>query len=118
MEEKISTRVLDIDRRIRFAGVVTNRGKVIEGGFQQQVEPLLDQKREQQLYLDSLSAIGSLKEFSDNLGNVVYNITEYKKVILMTIPLRESKILCISVSPDVDITNLKNEVFRLIGPRN
>ena len=55
MEEKIS-KVLDIDRRIRFAGVVTNRGEVIEGGFQQQVEPLLDQKREQQLYLDSLSA--------------------------------------------------------------
>jgi hypothetical protein len=118
LEEKISARVLDIDRRIRFAGVVTNRGEVIEGGFQQQVEPLLDQKREQQLYLDSLSAIGSLKEFSDTLGDVVYNITEYKKVILMTIPLKESKILCISVSPDVDITNLKNEVFRLIGPRN
>jgi hypothetical protein len=45
MEENISTQVLDIDRRIRFAGVVTNRGEVIEGGFQQQVEPLLDQKR-------------------------------------------------------------------------
>ena len=117
MEENISTQVLDIDRRIRFAGVVTNRGEVIEGGFQQQVEPLLDQKREQQLYLDSLSAIGSLKEFSDDLGNVVYNITEYKKVI-MTIPLKEGKILCISVSPDVDIMNLKSEVFRLIGPRN
>lgn len=118
MEEKISTRILDIDRRIRFAGVVTNRGEVIEGGFQQQVEPLLDQKREQQLYLDSLLAIGSLKEFSDNLGNVVYNITEYKKVILMTIPLKEGKILCISVSPDVDIMNLKSEVFRLIGLTN
>jgi len=118
MEERISTRILDIDRRIRFAGVVTNRGEVIEGGFQQQVEPLLDQKREQQLYLDSLSAIGSLKEFSDNLGNVVYNITEYKKVILMTIPLKEGKILCISVSPDVDIMNLKSEVFRSIGLRN
>ena len=118
MEEKISTQVLDIDRRIRFAGVVTNRGEVIEGGFQQQVEPLLDQKREQQLYLDSLSAIASLKEFSDDLGNVVYNITEYKKVILMTIPLKEGKILCISVSPDVDIKNLKNEVCGLIGPTN
>jgi hypothetical protein len=62
MEEKIS-KVLDIDRRIRFAGVVTNRGEVIEGGFQQQVEPLLDQKREQQLYLDSLSALGALRVF-------------------------------------------------------
>ena len=73
---------------------------------------------EQKLYLDSLSAIASLKAFSDDLGNVVYNITEYKKVILMTIPLKEGKILCISVSPDVDIMNLKSEVFRSIGLRN
>ena len=36
----------------------------------------------------------------------------------MTIPLKEGKILCISVSPDVDIMNLKNEVFRLMRPKN
>jgi hypothetical protein len=69
MEEKsVSTQDLDIDKRFRFAGVVMNRGEVIDGGFQQQVEPLLDQKREQQLYFDSLSAIGSFKESSHKLG--------------------------------------------------
>jgi hypothetical protein len=31
--EKISTLVLSLDRRIRFAGVVTPKGEVIEGGF-------------------------------------------------------------------------------------
>ena len=41
--EKISTLVLSLDRRVRFAGVVTPKGEVIEGGFQEEAKPLLDQ---------------------------------------------------------------------------
>jgi hypothetical protein len=52
------------------------------------------------------------------LGNVVYNITEYEKVVLMAIPLKEGKNSVYIVFPDVDIKNLKDEVLRLMGPRN
>jgi Family of unknown function (DUF6659) len=113
--EKISTLVLRLDRRIRFAGVVTLKGEVVEGGFQEEAKPLLDQDKEQQLYLESLSAIGTLKEYSDNLGDLLYNITEYRKVILMTFPLKDSRILCVSLIPGTDITNIKNQVIRIIG---
>ena len=113
--EKISKLVLSLDRRIRFAGVVTLKGEVVEGGFQEEAKPLLDQDKEQQLYLESLSAIGSLKEYSDSLGDLLYNNTEYRKVILMTFPLKDSKILCISLIPGTDITNIKNQVIKIIG---
>jgi hypothetical protein len=69
--EKISTLVLSLDRRVRFAGVVTPKGEVIEGGFQEEAKPLLDQIKEQQLYLKPMSAIGSLKEYSDSLGDLI-----------------------------------------------
>jgi hypothetical protein len=48
-------------------GVVTLKGEVVEGGFQEEAKPLLDQDKEQQLYLETLSAIDSLKEYSDSL---------------------------------------------------
>jgi hypothetical protein len=83
--------VLSLDKRIRFAGVVTPMGEVIEGGFQEETKPLLDQNKEQQLYLESLSAIGSLREYSDSLG------------------------LCISLFPGTDLMNIKNQVIRLLG---
>src|SRR5262245_26268250 len=113
--EKISELVLSLDRRIHFAGVVTLKGEVVGGGFQEEAKPLLDQDKEQQLYLESLSAIGSLKEYSDSLGDLLYNITEYRKVILMTFPLKDSKILCISLIPGTDITNIKSQVIKIIG---
>ncbi|HEV2876210.1 MAG TPA: hypothetical protein VGW09_02935 [Nitrososphaeraceae archaeon] len=42
MEEKISYTVLSADKRVRFAGVVSEKGEVIEGGFQNEAGPLLD----------------------------------------------------------------------------
>jgi hypothetical protein len=33
--EEISAQVLSLDKSIRFAGVVTPMGEVIEGGFQE-----------------------------------------------------------------------------------
>jgi hypothetical protein len=41
--------VLSLDKCIRFAGIVTPMGEVIEGGFQEEAKPLLDQNKEQQL---------------------------------------------------------------------
>ena len=103
---EISSQVLSLDKHIRLRVWL----QVIEGGFQEESKPLLDQNIEQQLYLESLSAIGSLREYSDNLGDLIYNITEYRKVILMTFPLKESKILCISLFPRTDLMNIKNQV--------
>ena len=41
-EPSLCDRIIKLDRGIRFAGIVNNRGEVIEGGFRQGVEPLLN----------------------------------------------------------------------------
>jgi hypothetical protein len=107
MEEKISYTVLSVDKRVRFAGVVSEKGEVIDGGFQNEAGPLLDQHKEQQIYLDSLSAIDTLKELS-----------EYKKVVLLTFPLKQGRILCVSVCPGIDLMNFKNQVLKLLAERH
>jgi hypothetical protein len=107
MEEKISYTVLSVDKRVRFAGVVSEKGEVIDGGFQNEAGPLLDQHKEQQIYLDSLSAIDTLKELS-----------EYKKVVLLTFPLKQGRILCVSACPGIDLMNFKNQVLKLLAERH
>lgn len=118
MEEKLSDTLLGMDRRVRFVGVVTDKGEVIEGGFQNEVSPLLDQRKEQQIYLDSMSAIDALKEFSESLGDLAYSITEYGKVVLLTFPLKRGRILCISICPGMDIMNFKNQVLKILAQKN
>ncbi|HKI09806.1 MAG TPA: hypothetical protein VKA09_15525 [Nitrososphaeraceae archaeon] len=93
---------------------MTQKGESIEGGFQNEIEPHLDQDKEQQLYLDSLSAVSALRDFSESPGDVVYNVAEYRRAALLTFPLKQGRILCISVCPGTGLINLKNQVMKII----
>ena len=59
-ERNINNIVPGVNRGVRFVGLARRR---IEGGFQNEIEPHLDQDKEQQLYLDSLSAVSALRDF-------------------------------------------------------
>jgi len=52
---------------------------------------------EQQMYLQSLSNVLTLRQFSGMLGEFRYSITDHGKVNLMTFPLGAG-ILCLSTS--------------------
>jgi hypothetical protein len=105
--------IIKLDRNIRFVGIVDGRGEVIEGGFQQGVKPLLNGTDEQQMYIQSLSNMTSLKQYNDRLGRVRYSITEHEKVTLLTFPLNDG-ILCISTSSKTDPVKIRDRVIKVI----
>jgi hypothetical protein len=109
--------IIKLDRNIRFVGIVNDKGEVIEGGFQDGVEPLLEGSDEQEMYTDSLSNITLLKNYSDRLGKVKYTMTEHQKIAMMTFPL-DNGILCLSVySKDTNVDKLKNTILEIISTR-
>ena len=114
MQREICDKIMKIDRNIRFVGVVSNKGEVIAGGFCNGVEPLLSGQDEQQMYVQSLSSMNMLRDFRSSLGDVVYSITEYKKVALVTFPLADG-ILCLSASSKADINKIKERALQIIN---
>ena len=113
MQANLSERVIKLDKNIRFAGIVNSNGEVVEGGFQQGVKPLLNGPAEQQMYIQSLSNVVILKQYSDRLGSFRYGITEHEKVILMTFPLGDG-ILCVSASPRANSAKIRDKVMALL----
>jgi hypothetical protein len=109
--------IIKLDRNIRFVGIVNNKGEVIEGGFQEGVEPLLEETEEQEMYVNSLSNMALLQNFSNRLGKVKYSLTEHQKIALMTFPL-DYGILCLSVYvKDTNVDKLKNATLKIISTR-
>ena len=106
-------RIIKLDRGIRFVGIVNNRGEVIEGGFKQGVEPLLNGTDEQQMYIHSLSNLTMLQSYSDRLGMVRYSLTEHEKVTLMTFPHGDG-ILCISAMSKANMNNIREKVMKVL----
>jgi hypothetical protein len=112
-QRNLCDRIIKLDRNIRFVGIVNSRGEVIEGGFQQGVQPLLDGTDEQQMYIQSLSNMTTLQQYSGRLGKVRYSITEHDRVTLMTFPLDDG-ILCLSASSKVNTVKIRDKVMRAI----
>jgi hypothetical protein len=112
-ELSLCDRIIKLDRSIRFVGIVNNRGEVIEGGFKQGVEPMLNETDEQQMYIHSLSNLTMLQSYKDRLGMVRYNLTEHEKVILMTFPLGDG-ILCVSALPKVNMNKIRDKVMKVL----
>jgi hypothetical protein len=115
-QPSLSDMIIKLDRRIRFAGIVNNRGEVIEGGFKKGVEPLLDGTDEQQMYVHSLSNLTMLESYSRRLGRVRYSLTEHEKVTLMSFPIGD-RILCISATPNADMNKIREKVMRVLNRR-
>ena len=113
MQRNLCERVIKLDKNIRFAGIVNANGEVIEGGFQQGIQPLLNGPAEQQMYIQSLSNVVTLKQYADKLGTFRYSITQHDKVTLITFPLAEG-ILCVSASTRADSVRIKDKVATLL----
>jgi hypothetical protein len=113
MQRNLCDKIIKLDRNIRFVGIVNSRGEVIEGGFQQGVEPLLNETEEQQMYIQSLWNLTTLESYSDRLGRVRYSITEHEKVTLMTFPLGDG-ILCLSTTPKANMNKIRDKVMLTI----
>jgi hypothetical protein len=116
-EPSLCDRIIKLDRSIRFVGIVNNRGEVIEGGFKQGVEPLLNGTDEQQMYIYSLSNLTMLQSYNDRLGMVRYSLTEHEKVILMTFPLGDG-ILCLSAMPKANMNKIRDKVMKVLKSKS
>ncbi len=113
MQRNLCDKIIKLDRNIRFVGIVNSRGEVIEGGFQQGIEPLLNETEEQHMYIQSLRNLTTLASFSDRLGRVRYSITEHEKVTLITFPLGNG-ILCLSLTPRANVNRIRDKVMQVI----
>jgi hypothetical protein len=116
-EPTLCERIIKLDRSIRFVGIVNNKGEVIEGGFKQGVEPLLNGTDEQHMYIHSLSNLTMLQSYSDRIGAVRYSLTEHEKVTLMTFPLGDG-ILCLSAMPKANIDKIRDKVMKVLKSKS
>lgn len=116
-EPSLCNGIIKLDRSIRFVGILNNRGEVIEGGFKQGIEPLLDGTDEQKMYIHSLTNLTMMQSYSDRPGMVRYTLTEHEKVTLMTFPLRDG-IFCLSAMPKAYMNKIGDKVMKVLKSKS
>lgn len=111
---KLCNEIKELDPKIRFAGVINERGRLVAGGMKEGIKPLESQKEDQMLFMELALKVKMRKEFDKQLGSVNFAMALREKAIAMSFPIGNSDILYVITNPDDDYRKLIEEILSSI----
>ena len=111
--ENLCTLVQKIDSKVRFAGVINSKGRLIAGGMAPSKTRLGDRKRDEMLYMELALRVKMRREFADDLGKVKFSMSFREKLIVMSFPMKDD-VLMVSMERKTQFENTAYGVLKLI----
>ena len=111
--ENLCTLVQKIDSKIRFAGVINSKGRLVAGGMAPSKKRLGDRKRDEMLYMELALRVKMRREFDDDLGEVKFSMSFREKLIVMSVPM-ENDVLMVSMERKTQFENVAFEILKLV----
>ena len=111
---QICASVMQIDSKIRFAGVINERGRLVGGGMRENVEPLENEKDDEMIFMELALRVKMRKEFDKQLGNVNFAMALRERALAISVPLGED-ILYVVSEPDADYGTLPKKILEIIN---
>ena len=110
---EICDKIKNLDSKIRFAGIINERGRLTAGGMKEGVEPLESEKHSEVLYMELALRVRMRKEFDSQLGKVKFSMSLRDRALAMSFPIGED-ILYIYAEPDADYKELPSKIIEII----
>ena len=111
--ENLCTLVQKIDSKVRFAGVVNSKGRLIAGGMVSSKKRLGDRKRDEMLYMELALRVKMRSEFDDDLGKVKFSMSFREKLIVMSFPMKND-VLMVSMERKTQFEKIAFSILKLV----
>ena len=111
--ESLCILVQKIDSKVRFAGVVNSKGRLIAGGMAPSKKRLGDRKRDEMLYMELALRVKMRREFDDDLGKVKFSMSFREKLIVMSFPI-ENDVLMVSMERKTQFEKISFKILKLV----
>ncbi len=110
---------LSNEPKIRFCGVINSMGKIVAGGFKDDIKPLDSEDQRRMLYMQSSLELSMKGEFDENLGCVNYITTYRDNVVLINIPMkRYNHLVLISAERNANTEQIVKNTISLFESNN
>ena len=104
------------ENEIRFAGIISDEGDLIAGGFKKGITPLENDETRLKSFMEFISNISIRTDYDQNLGPINYLAARRDRIVLISFPFPVSKIvLLISSEPKVEIEKLAEKVVHIFS---
>jgi hypothetical protein len=110
---KICDSIKSLDQKVRFAGVINERGRLVAGGMKENVEPLESEKDDEMIFMELALRVKMRKEFDKQLGPVNFAMASRARALAMSFLLNED-ILYVVAEPDADYGILPKKILDII----
>ena len=111
--ESLCVSTQKIDSKVRFAGVINSRGRLVAGGMVSSKNRLGDRKRDEMLYMELALRVKMRSEFDDDLGKVRFSMSFREKLIVMSFPMKNN-ILMVSMERKTQFEKIAFNILKLI----
>ncbi|MDH3696431.1 MAG: hypothetical protein OEQ15_03855 [Nitrosopumilus sp.] len=110
---KICNSIYTIDPKIRFAGVINERGRLVAGGMKESVEPLESEKDDEMIFMELALRVKMRKEFDKQLGPVNFAMASRERALAISVIINND-ILYVVSEPDTDYGMLPKQILKII----
>ena len=108
---KLCEKIMEIDVKIRFVGMINQDGELIGGGMRSGVRPIGDKKDDESLYCGIVTRAKMRQGFDSVLGRVSFAMSYREKVVIMSFPVRDN-LLLLSAENEIDLSATP---FKILG---
>ncbi len=105
--------ILDMDPKIRFAGICDESGEIIYGGQRSSVKNLLTSEESKRSLQQAWARWRLRNELAHKIGRCKYAMAEYEKIKRITIAIDESHLLLVTTDVSADHTRIINEILKM-----
>ena len=111
--EKLCESAKKVDSKIRFAGLINSRGRLIAGGMVSSKKALEDEKKDEMLFMELALRVKMRSEFDTELGKVKFSMSLREKLIVMSFPIKND-ILMVSMERKTKFEKIGFSILKLI----
>ena len=113
--DKLCFQIFKFDRRVRYAGVLDDTGRVIAGGMRKGISSLEPASEDLRLMANLTIQIGTDKTWDQYFGKIQYTLVKREKVIMLIFGVG-IYLMLITTQPDFDqeqIAQLRDTVITI-----
>ena len=111
--EKLCESAKKADSKIRFAGLINSRGRLIAGGMVSSKKALEDEKKDEMLFMELALRVKMRSEFNSELGKVKFSMSLREKLIVMSFPIKND-ILMVSMERKTQFEKIAFKILKLV----
>lgn len=111
--EDLCTSIQKIDSKIRFAGMINSKGRLIAGGMASSKTRFGDRKRDEMLYMELALRVKMRREFDEDLGQVKFSMSFREKLIVMSFPVKDD-VLMVSMERKTQFEQIAFKILKLL----